>query len=623
MIELQKIIKKPDWVAGNINITDVEFLNSLIKSIKPKKIIEIGVASGFSSAVMLNSGLQARSDFKTLYAFDLNEKFYLDPNRKTGECVPEMIANYKLHYELHTGVISAQINSINKNDIDFAFIDANHMHPWACLDLFCIIPFLKQNSWVALHDIFLNTFERHNHNNRGPYYLYNQFFGKNITSNNNPPTIGAILIEDKNLIIKMLIEILHTCWEVKISDEYLNKFNNHVSRFFNEGIQKEFRDCLSKMNRLNRSETIKYKQDLLSSTSVGMATEVALKERLKTAVRNMQSREFFLQFSRSPHSIGIYPIGHSYYELTRPDGSTHKIRSMLSSHEIVLCYVLAALNWNGKAIVDLGPLMGASSWAFSKGLTDAGYRPDTPVIHSFDLWKSFANYKDYLGQFPVGGAASALGQWNRTLEGYHHLIEPHQGDFLDFTWDGRPIGILFLDLAKSIALNDHVIKTMFPYLEPGAILIQQDYVHYNEYWIHLEMARMRDYFEPLYTLRGATKFYRCIKPIPPEICEASSSQLPYTDQVQLLEDERAQAIAPVREVLKCAAAKHAIENGDFERAHSLLANVSTEPLTDNGVQEFSGIVKSNLHAVKNLFVLMCSQREDGAKQEPDLGKRIR
>lgn len=327
----------------------------------------------------------------------------------------------------------------------------------------------------------------------------------------------------------------------------------------------------------------------------------AAKDVLKTAKTDLKSREFFLQFSRTPKTIGLEPISNSNYRLSRPDGTFHEVRSMLSTHEIALCYALAALNWNGDDIVDLGPLMGASSWAFAKGLSDAGQTCETPPIHSFDLWKSFEGYQNYLSRFPTGGAASVLGQWTRTVEGYHHLLEPHQGDFLDFTWDGRPIGILFVDLAKSVALNNHVIRSMFPCLRPGAILIQQDYVHFNEYWIHMEMARLRDFFEPCYTLRGATQFYRCITPVPQDVANASSSELPYEEQVKLLDDERARAIGPVQEVLKCAAAKYAIDFRDFDRAQDLLSSVSVGPLTENGVQEFSGIARSNKSAVESLL----------------------
>ena len=156
----------------------------------------------------------------------------------------------------------------------------------------------------------------------------------------------------------------------------------------------------------------------------------APEQHLLNAKLNLCSREFFLQYSRTPDPIGLVPLGQNLFEVERPDGRFHKIRSTLSAHEIVLCYALAALNWNGESIVDLGPLMGGSTWAFAKGLSDAGFRPEFPVIHSFDFWQSFASYQGYLGGYTVGGAASTLGQWTRTVEGYHSLIEPHQGEFL-------------------------------------------------------------------------------------------------------------------------------------------------------------------------------------------------
>lgn len=316
---------------------------------------------------------------------------------------------------------------------------------------------------------------------------------------------------------------------------------------------------------------------------------------------NLKSREFFLKYSRNPESFGVKPLAQSMYELQRPFNDPITIRSTLSTHEIALCYALANECWNGDAIVDLGSMMGASTWAFAKGIADAGVSVEQPPIHSFDLWKSFEGNESYLQNFSTGGGGSVLGQWCRTVEGYHELAEPHQGDFLSFEWDGRPIGILFVDVAKSIALNNHVVSTMFSCLDVGSILIQQDYVHYNEYWIHLEMARLREYFEPCYTLRGASRFYTCIKKIPEDLCAVTSSDLSYQNQVALLEQERSLAPEPVREVLKSAAAKHAIENKDFDRAEKLLGSVNFEPLTKNGVQEFSGIAVSNHNAVRSLL----------------------
>ncbi len=319
---------------------------------------------------------------------------------------------------------------------------------------------------------------------------------------------------------------------------------------------------------------------------------------------NLTSREFFLEHSRQPESFGLKPVSYSFYQLERPGRSPLSIRSMLSTHEIALLYACARDAWNGDAIVDLGPLMGASTWAFARGLSERESPPIDPVIHSFDLWRSVGSYSGYLKDSPTGGAGSVLGEWMRAIEGYHHLCEPHQGDLCGWTWDGQPIGILFVDVAKSWALNNHVVSTMFPCLRPGAILIQQDYIHWNEYWIHIEMARFRPYFEHCQFLRGATSFYRCIETPPVKLCQSPSSDLSYDQQIALLEDERSRAPKSIQEVMKIAAAKHAIENKDRSRAQQLLDSVVLEPLTDNALIEVSGIAKSNHEAATALFESM-------------------
>ncbi len=191
-------------------------------------------------------------------------------------------------------------------------------------------------------------------------------------------------------------------------------------------------------------------------------------------MQNLKSREFFLQYSRNPGEFGLMPDGHSYYNLDRPGLSPIRVRSMLSTHEIALLYSLAKNVYQSGAVVDLGPLLGASTWAFARGISEAGH--DTASLHSFDLWRAEGSYDSYLKKTARGGGGSILGAWARVISPWLDRVEPHQGDFLDWTWDGREIGILFVDIAKSWALNNHVVSTMFPALRPGSILVQQDYI---------------------------------------------------------------------------------------------------------------------------------------------------
>jgi hypothetical protein len=70
-------------------------------------------------------------------------------------------------------------------------------------------------------------------------------------------------------------------------------------------------------------------------------------------------------------------------------------------------------------------------------------------------------------------------------------------DFLQMSWGGYPIEILFIDLEKKWKLNKHVIANFFPHLFPGSIVIQQDYVHFGEPWVALTMEYLEEYFDRL------------------------------------------------------------------------------------------------------------------------------
>jgi hypothetical protein len=75
-----------------------------------------------------------------------------------------------------------------------------------------------------------------------------------------------------------------------------------------------------------------------------------------------------------------------------------------------------------------------------------------------------------------------------------------------------------MDLAKNWELNDHYVRNMLPNLIEGGVLVQQDYVHFNEYWIHITMEHFAGHFELADVIYGATAFYRVVKPLSREEC---------------------------------------------------------------------------------------------------------
>lgn len=139
------------------------FLNGTIRFLKPKKILEVGVAQGGGTAIILN----AIKDLphSRLISADYCENFYGGNEKNgllgklSGFLVDEKFPQLKDKWTIYRGGdISKFIEQIG-NDIDLLVLDTAHIHPWETLNFICILPFMKRNSWVILHDISLPMFK--------------------------------------------------------------------------------------------------------------------------------------------------------------------------------------------------------------------------------------------------------------------------------------------------------------------------------------------------------------------------------------------------------------------------------------------------------------------------------
>lgn len=83
---------------------DHGFLCGAIKKVKPKKIVEIGVAEGGTTGVIMNA-LKMLNYPAEFYSVDLCEKYYRDNNLPTGyetERIKSVIG-YEGHHKFFTG----------------------------------------------------------------------------------------------------------------------------------------------------------------------------------------------------------------------------------------------------------------------------------------------------------------------------------------------------------------------------------------------------------------------------------------------------------------------------------------------------------------------------------------
>ena len=188
-------------------------------------------------------------------------------------------------------------------------------------------------------------------------------------------------------------------------------------------------------------------------------------------------------------------------------------------------YVWLTRDWaqGAGAIVDLGAFAGGSTACLAEGQRQAGR---SAPVHGYDkfLVNDFAVFRkrfdDYLARPPASNAALTppalpdshgddlrpvvqefLNPWAAGL----HL---HKGQIEEETWDRGPIEVLVLDASKAADTTDRMSEVFFPHLIPGrSIIVQQDFLLWQQPWIAAQMALLTEYFEPVaYVPRYSVSF---------------------------------------------------------------------------------------------------------------------
>lgn len=162
-----------------------------------KKILELGVSAGGSSAIILN----AIKDFDNakLYSVYYNTKLYYDNSKNTGFIIDEKFSNLKNKWSLYTGGTAAKFMEEIGGEIDLCLIDTMHVNPGEFLDFLIVLPYLKKNAILILHDIALhyNGNERHSITN---CILFSCLRGKKLSFNeglwNSFANIGAVILDE-------------------------------------------------------------------------------------------------------------------------------------------------------------------------------------------------------------------------------------------------------------------------------------------------------------------------------------------------------------------------------------------------------------------------------------------
>jgi len=210
---LRVMYRPPTWVTGGLSAGDAEFLFDLVTQREPAHVLELGVAAGTSSAALLFA-LDQLPPPRRLYSVDVRATCYFDPSKALGAAVDEMYPTYATRWIRDFDADARKVGlTMPLASVDFAFIDANHHHPFPLLDVLHLAPVMRPGAWIALHDIELPRlypqFQSH-----GPMWLFEVWPGEKLRGTGDAENIGAVQMPaDLETLVPMACALLERKWE--------------------------------------------------------------------------------------------------------------------------------------------------------------------------------------------------------------------------------------------------------------------------------------------------------------------------------------------------------------------------------------------------------------------------
>lgn len=214
---LTSIEARRRYYRGAIAPADSLFLTGFVSVVVPRRVIEIGTLTGFSAGIIAAAlarqhGTDGAARVDTI---DIRTDCAVDPTRPTGfelaEFFPSVAAMVHLHAPRDAQFV-AQLAA--PNEIELAFVDADHRHPLPLLDLLRLAPYLRPASWILLHDIRLGTLTQQALDAGrktafepvyGAEWLFNDWPWRKISGGN----IGAVQLPDpKSALISFALRMM-------------------------------------------------------------------------------------------------------------------------------------------------------------------------------------------------------------------------------------------------------------------------------------------------------------------------------------------------------------------------------------------------------------------------------
>ncbi len=214
----------------------------------------------------------------------------------------------------------------------------------------------------------------------------------------------------------------------------------------------------------------------------------------------------------------------------------YSVPGMLSSEEKKMLHYLSLEDYTGEGVIaDLGSCLGGSTICFATGLAKREF--NKPILHTYDLFK-LGHYEQQCF-FPENPPEDLRTRdiFDKNLKDYLHLIKVFEGDVLNFTAT-EPVEYLFIDIAKSYKVMDHLLLNFFPALLPSkSLVILQDYLWGTTGpWHHIVMEKLENYCEYVTDTPINSVVFFVNKEIPLEVLkDCQWMSIPFEEKVRLMD----------------------------------------------------------------------------------------
>lgn len=220
------------------------FINGIIRKLKPKNCLEIGVSFGGSAILILN----ALKDIKNsiLVSLDLYKKIYGKGKLNTGYRVNKYFPELSKNWKLFTGEQPHKFLEKLNIKFDLLFLDTVHLAPGELINFIEALPFLNENAIVILHDIMFhlpsNNYYKVKEIKYHPsqIYLMTSLYGEKVIikdKDKGAENIGAVFLypNQKKYYLNYFLLLL-TPWEYLPNLKQINELKLFIQKYYKRKI---------------------------------------------------------------------------------------------------------------------------------------------------------------------------------------------------------------------------------------------------------------------------------------------------------------------------------------------------------------------------------------------------